>query len=170
MSEFDKFKNIVILKGISDDQAQILLDICIRHVFEKGEIIMQEEEDRHSMFFFIEGEVAVSNVITMKASNRLGYSEVEKSLVRLKAEQVGMLGEMSLFEEQPRSATVKAFEPCVLYEIEKKEFEGFIMRHPLIGSVILYNIANILCARIRNGNRDILKLTTALSIALSRSQ
>jgi hypothetical protein len=31
----------------------------------------------------------VSNVITMKVSNERGYSEVEKSLVRLRAEQVG---------------------------------------------------------------------------------
>jgi hypothetical protein len=85
------------------------------------------------MFFFIDGEVIVSNVITMKVSNQAGYSEVEKSLVRLKAENVGILGEMSVFEAQPRSATVKAYEPCVLYEIEKEEFEEFIFRYPDIG-------------------------------------
>jgi CRP-like cAMP-binding protein len=75
---------------------------------------------------------------------------------------------MSVFEEQPRSATVKAFETCVLYEIEKKDFESFMFRYPNIAVTILFNITKILSARIRRGNKDILKLTTALSIALSK--
>lgn len=168
MTEFEKFRDIVILRGISEAEARILFDYCKRAVFEKGDLIMEEGEERNSMFFFIEGEAVVSNVITMKVSNERGYSEVEKSLVRLRADQVGLLGEMSVFEEQPRSATVKAFETCVLYEIDKDDFNEFLNTHPDIGVRILGNIAGILCARIRGGNRDILKLTTALSIALSR--
>ncbi len=168
MTEFEKFRSIVILRGISEDEARILFDYCKRAVFEKGDLIMEEGEERNSMFFFIEGEAVVSNVITMKVSNERGYSEVEKSLVRLRAEQVGLLGEMSVFEELPRSATVKSFETCVLYEIDKDDFNEFLKAHPDIGVRILANIAGILCARIRGGNRDILKLTTALSIALSR--
>lgn len=168
MTEFEKFKNIVILRGISHDEAKLLFNFCRRSVYEKGDLIMEEGEEKYSMFFFIEGEAVVSNVITMKLSNQMGYSEVEKSLVRLKAEQVGILGEMSVFEEQPRSATVKAFETCILYEIGKEDFEDFINAHPDIGTVILLNIAKMLCARIRRGNKDVLKLTTALSIALSK--
>jgi len=168
MTEFEKFKDIVMLKGISENQAKALFNVCKRSVYEKGDLIMEEDEETYSMFFFIEGEVVVSNVITMKVSNQLGYSEVEKSLVRLKAEQVGFLGEMSVFEDQPRSATVKVFETCVLYEIEKKDFENFTFKYPDIAVTILFNITKILCARIRRGNKDILKLTTALSIALSK--
>lgn len=168
MSEFDKFRSIGILRAISEADARVLFDYCKRAVFEKGDLIMEEGETRNSMFFFIEGEAVVSNVITMKVSNERGYSEVEKSLVRLKAEQVGILGEMSVFEDQPRSATVKAFETCVLYEIDRDDFYKFLDAYPAIGVRILVNIAGVLCARIRGGNRDILKLTTALSIALSR--
>jgi len=168
MTEFEKFRSIGILRGISEADARVLFDYCKRAVFEKGELIMEEGEPRNSMFFFIEGEAVVSNVITMKVSNERGYSEVEKSLVRLRAEQVGILGEMSAFEDQPRSATVKAFETCVLYEIDRDDFYKFLDAYPAIGVRILVNIAGVLCARIRGGNRDILKLTTALSIALSR--
>ncbi len=168
MTEFEKFYSISILEGISEDQAKLLFDQCKRITFDKNDVIMEEDEEKYSMFFFIDGEVIVSNVITMKVSNQAGYSEVEKSLVRLKAENVGILGEMSVFEAQPRSATVKAYEPCVLYEIEKEEFEEFIFRYPDIGVRILSNIATMLCTRVRRGNKDILKLTTALSIALSK--
>lgn len=168
MTEFEKFTKINILKDISQEQAKILFDYCKRAVFNKGENIMEEGEEKFSMFFFIEGEAVVSNIITMKVSNQTGYSEVEKSLVRLKADQVGVLGDMSVFEEQPRSATVKAYETCILYEIDKREFENFIKKYPEIGTILLFNISNILCARLRRANKDTLKLTTALSIALSK--
>jgi CRP/FNR family transcriptional regulator, cyclic AMP receptor protein len=168
MTEFEKFCNISILKEIEPEKIRPLFDSCRRCQFEKGELIMEEGEESHSMFFFIEGEAVVTNVITMKVSNETGYSEVEKSLVRLRAEQVGLLGEMTVFEEQPRSASVKAFDTCVLYEIDKKGFEEFIARYTETGVILLRNIAAVLCSRIRRANKDVLKLTTALSIALSR--
>ncbi|HPJ37747.1 MAG TPA: cyclic nucleotide-binding domain-containing protein [Spirochaetota bacterium] len=168
MNEFEKFKNIAILEDLTEDQISVLFKRCRRVTFDKNDVIMEENEDKHSMFFFIDGEVIVSNLITMKVSNQAGYSEAEKSLVRLRAEVVGILGEMSVFDSQPRSATVKAFEPCVLYEIGREEFEKLIMEHPEIGTKLLFNIAKILCVRVRRGNSDILKLTTALSIALSK--
>jgi len=168
MSEFDKFKDIFILKGISEEQARMLFDYCKRRVFDKGELIMEEGEERYSMFFFIEGEAIVTNVITMKVGHERGFSEVEKSLVRCRAEEVGILGDMSVFEELPRSASVKAFDTCILYEIDKADFENFVHTHPDIGTTILLNIAGVLCARIRRANKDVLKLTTALSIALSK--
>jgi len=168
MNEFEKFKRVTILEGIPDEQIMVLFRHCMRVTFEKNEMIMEENEDKHSMFFFIDGEVVISNLITMKVSNQAGYSEAEKSIVRLRAESVGILGEMSVFDCQPRSATVKAFEPCVLYEINKEEFQKLILEYPEIGTKLLFNIAKILCVRVRRGNSDILKLTTALSIALSK--
>jgi CRP/FNR family transcriptional regulator, cyclic AMP receptor protein len=168
MTEFEKFYNISLLRDIPEEEVKLLFNSCKRVTFKQNDIIMEEDEDECSMFFFIEGEVVISNVITMKVSNQAGYSEVDKQIVKLKAESVGTLGEMSVFEEQKRSATVKASEPCILYEIGKKDFEDFINQHPDIGVKILFNIAKVLCARVRRSNNDKLKLTTALSIALSR--
>ncbi len=168
MNEFEKFRDISVFKGLNEEQVRSLFEICRRVIFQKNDVIMEEDEDRFSIYFFIDGEVLVTNVITMKMSNQAGYSEVEKSLVRLSADQVGVLGEMSVFEEQKRSATVKAYAPCILYEIDRKEFLQFLEDQPETGVKILFNIASILCARVRRGNTDILKLTTALSIALSR--
>jgi CRP/FNR family cyclic AMP-dependent transcriptional regulator len=162
MTEFDKFRNIALLKDIEEEQCRVLFNICKRVSFDKN------DEDNHSMFFFIDGEVVVSNVLTMKVSRQAGYSEVEKSIVRLNANDVGILGEMSVFEDQPRSATVKAYESCVLYEIEQESFINFLYKYSDIGVKLLHNISKMLCSRVRRGNSDVLKLTTALSIALSR--
>jgi CRP-like cAMP-binding protein len=169
MNDFDYFKNIGILKDIPETQARQLFDHCQRVEIQKGDIVMEEGEERYSMFFFLEGEVVISNTMTMKATGRGGgFSEVEKSLVKLSAGMVGVLGEMSIIEELPRSATVKAFSRCIMYEISKDDFESFTNKYPEIGSKIIYNIAKILCHRVRRSNKDIIKLSTALSIAVSK--
>ena len=170
MTDFDRFKDTSIVRDLPEPEIKQLFGSCERVVVEKGEIIMEEGEEEYSMFFFIEGEVVVSNTMTMKATGRSGgYSEVEKSLVKLSAGQVSILGEMSVIEELPRSATVKAFSTCTLYEITKKDFEAFVSKYPEIGAKILYNIAKILCHRVRRSNKDLVKLSTALSIAVSKT-
>jgi len=170
MTDFDRFQNTSIVRDLPELEIKQLFDSCERVVVEKGEIIMEEGEAEYSMFFFIEGEVVISNTMTMKATGRSGgYSEVEKSIVKLSAGQVSILGEMSVIEELPRSATVKAFSNCTLYEISKKDFEAFVAKYPEIGVKILNNIAKILCHRVRRSNKDIVKLSTALSIAVSKT-
>lgn len=169
MKDFDLFKGIKLFEKLPDTYAQKLFGFCKRVTYEVGDIIMEEGEDKHSMFFFLEGEVVVSSTMTMKASHKGGgFSEVEKSLVKLTSGQIGILGEMSVIEQLPRSATVKAYTPCVLYEIQKKEFHKFLSEYPKIGITILLRISKILCHRVRRGNKDIIKLSTVLSIALSK--
>jgi CRP/FNR family transcriptional regulator, cyclic AMP receptor protein len=169
MTEFDRFKSISIINDLPEEHIRQLFENCERVVVEKGDIIMEEGEERYSMFFFIEGEVVISNTMTMKATGQGGgFSEVEKSLVKLSAGQVSILGEMSVIEDLPRSATVKAFTSCILYEISKEHFEEFMNKHPEIGANIIYKIAKILCHRVRRSNKDLVKLSTALSIAVSR--
>jgi CRP/FNR family cyclic AMP-dependent transcriptional regulator len=169
MSDFERFMNIALVKDLPEENIRKLFDRCGRIVVEKGEIIMEEGEERYSMFFFIDGEVVVSNTMTMKATGRGGgFSEVEKSLVKLSAGMVSLIGEMSVIEDLPRSATVKAFTQCTLYEISKKDFEHFVITNPGVGVKILYNISRVLCHRVRRSNKDILKLSTALSIALTK--
>jgi len=169
MTEFEPFKNIALIKDLPENEIRQLFECCERVVFEKGETVMEEGEEQYSMFFFIEGEVVISNTMTIKATGRGGgFSEVEKSLVRLSAGMVSILGEMSVIEDLPRSATVKAFTQCVLYEITKASFEKFVKTYPDTGAKILYNIARVLCHRVRRGNKDIIKLSTALSISLTR--
>ena len=170
MSDFDLFKNIPLLSGLGDEHVKELFALCGKKEYAKGEIIMEEDEAEYSMFFFLEGEVVISSTMTMKATGKDGgKSEVEKSLVKLSAGQVSIIGEMSILEDLPRSATVKAFSSCVFYEISRENFLKFVELFPVSGVTFLLNISRILCNRVRRSNRDIIKLGTALSIALSKS-
>jgi CRP-like cAMP-binding protein len=75
---------------------------------------------------------------------------------------------MSMFGDEPRSATITAAHDCVLFQVTRKAFEQICVHNPSLGLSLTRKIATMLSSRVRKGNDDVLKLTTALSIALSR--
>lgn len=161
------FKSVNLLGDLDDAQVAQVYNICKRRLFSKGSTIMREGDPGDTMYLFSAGQVEVLNTLTMKFGKN-DIEETEKSMVKLDASFVSFFGEMSLLEDAPRSATITAISNCVLYELHKQDFRELCRREPRIGYAIVSRIAEVLCARIRKSNKDILKLTTALSIALSR--
>lgn len=167
MKEVEFLKNFLIFKNLSDSQIKEVLGI-VKHVqYPKGEAIIQEGEAGDSLFIIVEGAVAISQTLTLKLS-RDDYGEREKTLTTLKAEDYIFFGEMSLLEEDVRTATVTAATDCRLMVIKKEDFERLGDEDPDLGYKIVRSIARVISTRLRKANRDILKLTTALSVALSK--
>ena len=94
-------------------------------IYEKGKIIIEEGELGDSAYLLKSGRVEVSNEIEGK---RVVLAVVE-------AEQI--LGEMSLVDEKPRSATVTALETCVVEEITRETAASAIGEaSPLVRSLL----------------------------------
>ena len=119
------------------------------------------------MYLFLEGVVDVTKNLTLKIAGR-GFGHAEKSMTRLKAGTAPVFGEMSMFGDEPRSATVTAASDCVLFELSREAFGRICDENPRLGLALIRRIASMLSSRVRKGNDDVLKLSTALSIALSR--
>ena len=133
---------------------------------EKGHIITTEGAQEDTIFILIEGEVEISKqlVIPILASPE---DRMEKSLVVLTEKHYPFFGEMALFLDKPeRSATVKARKKCTLAMFEKKDLLNVFDNDADIGSKIYKNIATELVERLKKANKDILKLTTAFTLAL----
>ncbi len=165
--ERERLGRVAILSDLSEEEIELVLRISRRIAVPVGTVIMREEEVGDTMFFFAEGEVDVSKSLTLKLG-RHGFGNAEKSMVKLNANMVSFFGEMAMFENEPRSATITASTDCVVYEVRQEDFVNLCDERPDIGMKILRRIATTLSHRIRKGNEDVLKLTTALSIALSK--
>ncbi len=163
----ESFKRIGILSDLTEEELEEVYKIAKKVEFPAGAVIMKEGEVGDSMFLFLEGEVEVSKNLTLKIGKK-GFSQAEKSMVKLNAKYVSFFGEMAMFENDTRSATITAKTDCLLYEIKRKDFERLCEARPEIGYKVIRRIATVLSQRVRKGNQDILKLTTALSIALSK--
>jgi len=166
--EKEKFlKAIPILQDLDEEEIRKFLEIARQVRFPQREVILREGDIGDTMYLIEEGVVEVSKTLAMKMG-REDYQDREKVLTKLSAVDHPVFGEVALFEQGKRTATVVALTDCVLLEISRPDFLKLAEQNPRIGYKITRNIAQLLCSRLRKADEDTIKLTTALSIALSR--
>jgi len=155
-----------ILKGLSEEEIRRFLSIARAIRVPRGKVILREGEDGDTMYLLREGMVEVSKTMVLQSGSE--NSSRDKILSKLSAGDHAVFGEVALFEQSKRTATVIALTDCTLLEIHKKDFHRLAEEDPCLGYKITCNIAELLCSRLRKTGEDMVKLTTALSIALSR--
>jgi CRP-like cAMP-binding protein len=165
--EKEFLKKVNILADLTDEELNLVWSIVKRVEVPADTIILKEGELGDSMYFFVKGIANVTKSLTLKL-NKASFGNVEKSMNKLDSAYVSFFGDMALFEDEPRSASITTATDCLLYEIKREEFTNLCDNYPLLGIKILRKIAIGLCGRIRRANQDVLKLSTALSIALSK--
>jgi SulP family sulfate permease len=127
--------DISVFRGLSPEQLQIVQN-CVQPVlFRRGEIIFQEGEVGDGIYFILSGYVSV---FTGSRDHRLAtFAE-------------GMFfGEMSILEDKPRSATVRAETDTRLLFISKNNFQQLTESDPSIIAHILQRLSRDLSHRLR---------------------
>jgi CRP/FNR family transcriptional regulator, cyclic AMP receptor protein len=155
-----------IFAGLS--AAQLAEIACITQIrkYASGEEITREGDEGHELYLLLSGKVEVSKSLTLLAG-RADIDAKDKSLIQLKAEDGPYFGEIALLNEaSSRSATVKALTDCLVGIISRQDFMNLCQRDKELGFYLLFNIAKTLASRLEKTNQDVLKLTTAFSLAL----
>lgn len=109
-----RLKKISILGALSDAQLKTLAKWTEVVAFEKGETVVKRGDRGNGLYLILDGAADV----------RRG----SRSLARLGAGQ--FFGEMSLFDNLPRSADVVAMQPSKMAVLQKYEFWGFAASQP----------------------------------------
>jgi CRP/FNR family cyclic AMP-dependent transcriptional regulator len=156
-----------IFKNLEEEEITEVLNITTEKRVHQKDLIMQEGDEGSTMYMLLEGEVEVSKALTMKFAGE-DIRKAEKVLSTLKAQDHVMLGEMALIAKEKRSASILAKTDCVLLEIRRDDFMRLIETKPVLGVKVLLDLAELLAARLRHSDENVIRLTTALSIALSR--
>ncbi len=123
------------------DHAQTLARVCIRRDVADGEIIARQGDDADSMHFILEGRIGV---IAGEGGVRL------RSLGRRT-----IIGEMGLIARRPRSATIRAERPSLLYELRLSEFDALQRDNPALSQALFAYVARVLAERLSFANRVI---------------
>jgi CRP-like cAMP-binding protein len=163
MEELNAIRAVPLFDGISESQLQIIFDMTTRRGVAAGTTILQEGEHSYSLFVLLRGEVDVTKRLGLTAGASMDLVK-DKTIVRLAAPQ--FFGEMALLGDAVRTATVVASTECDLLEVRKGDFDRLVEEDLLLAYRLLHNIAEALCFRLRRTDRDVLKLTAALSLAL----
>ncbi|MBC7186507.1 MAG: cyclic nucleotide-binding domain-containing protein [Calditrichaeota bacterium] len=155
-----------IFEGMSSAQLARLWEIVEVREYPAGEVIVQEGESGDALYLLLAGEVEVSKSLTLMVA-RGNVDTRDKALDRLSAAQSPFFGEMALLDDSHhRTATVRTLTESTLGLLRRKPCMTLCHEDPSLGFLLMRNIASTLATRLDKANKDILKLTTAFSLAL----
>lgn len=139
-------KQMELFSELSDQELAQVADILTLHTFANDETIMRMDESGNSMFIVKSGGV---NIHYQKDDNE-GF--MLRHLGKGKH-----FGEMSLFDNKPRSALVKAVGDTELFVLEKDQMFSYLKGPADKQTVIRIMMAIIyeLCARLRFTSNDL---------------
>lgn len=133
-----RLKGIQIFEGLSVNELAAVASVTEEAVYPPGETVIKEGEAGDTMYLVVKGEVLV-----IKGQGREeGGREIE--LDRIGAG--GYFGEMALFEDVVRSATIRTAEESQLLVLHKREFTEIVREYPQIA----LHICKELSGRIRH--------------------
>jgi len=116
----------------------------IKHL-KKGDVLMKEGESSNSMYWVQGG--------TMRLFKKKGSGFIELGVVH----SGEVVGEMSFLDNQPRSASVEALQPCDIVEIPRGKFDEFLAAQPSW----MKSLVQTLVKRLRNTNNRVRELESA---------
>ena len=157
------FRKIFLFQDLEDRELEQVLSRTRPREFPAGQVIIHEGDPGDSLYIMVEGEVEITKRLTLVLDKD---TPKERVMIRLKAEDGVYFGEMSLLENDPRSATVTALSDCRLLELYQKDFLELVRNDPAMGLKLLLRLAQLLSRHLRKTNQDVVKLTTALAISL----
>jgi len=157
------FRKIFLFQDLEDLELEQVLSRTSPREFPAGRVIIQEGDPGDSLYIMVSGEVEITKQLTLVLDKD---TPKERVMIRLKAEDGVYFGEMSLLENDPRSATVTALSDCRLLELYQKDFLELVRNDPAMGLKLLLRLAQLLSRHLRKTNQDVVKLTTALAISL----
>ena len=124
----------LIFSGLSEKDVDWLAQMAETIAVKKGEVLMAEGTPGDAIFLVLDGEFEVTK--------RAGNSEI---VIAIRG--VGeMFGEMSVLENRPRTASVRARVDSILAKVSKQVFEELLMTRPAATLSILRTVMN----RLRN--------------------
>ena len=140
LSNLDLIRRVPLFSMLTVEQAQTIADGVVKRRYRRGEIIVEQGRKSDALFILLSGR---ARVITSDARGR------EVILAVLEAGDY--LGEMSLIDNEPHSATVRAEVQTDVLVLGRNEFAVCLPDN----SSLSYAILRGLVARLRNADRQI---------------
>lgn len=145
MAQNDIQEEVGIFHGLSEDVVNGFSKDLQRVWYKKGEAIIMEHTQGDNLFYICRGRVEINK----------GLENDETPFAQLSVLQPGeFFGEMSIINEEPRSATVVALDDVELLVIPKDVFINITFSHP----VVMFNLIRTISGRLRDTNDKFIEL------------
>jgi len=140
ISNLDLIRRVPLFSLLTNDQAQGIADAVVKRRFRRGEIIVEHMRKSNSLFILLTGR---ARVLTSDSRGR--------EVILAVLQPGDYVGEMSLIDNEPHSATVRAEIQTDMLVLARPDFTRCLPEN----SSLSYAILRGLVQRLRNADRQI---------------
>ncbi len=131
---------IPIFADLNERYKRLILSISKRINIKQGSVLCFEGDVSDYMYILLFGKLSVS----IKGSGTIATIN-----------PIGTIGEMGVFTDEKRSASVKAMTDCALMVIRAEEINRLLEKEPAFGNKIMRKVIKIMAERIQEHNAKI---------------
>ena len=141
-------RTVRVFSDIDDvDLTELALRMRPQHL-RKGQVLFREGDPGNEMFIIRRGTMIISKPVTGK---------VEQVLARM---SVGdFFGEMSLFDREPRSATLQAETEATLLGLDRDSVEHLARVSPRAAAAFFRSLVHVFIVRLRDSGNLVAEVT-----------
>jgi len=134
----EQLRDIGLFGGLDDDSLDALTRELRASLFDPGALVMKEGDHAREMFVVLSGELEVVRHSANGAEGRVALLGPGN-----------WVGEMSIIDPQPRSASVRALAPSILLVVTTEDLDRLYRRDMKSYLLVVLNIARELARRLR---------------------
>jgi CRP-like cAMP-binding protein len=140
MTEREFLQSVPLFARLGEGSLEAILRLTRRRKFRKDEVIFHENEVGDSLFIILRGRVKVAI-----------FGDDGKEVTLSTLSEGDFFGEMSLLDQEPRSATTIAEEECELLALQRDDFTRALEQDPGMSASLI----QVLADRLRKANHQI---------------
>ncbi|MBI4356955.1 MAG: cyclic nucleotide-binding domain-containing protein [Gammaproteobacteria bacterium] len=134
-----------VFNELKDHEDFDCLDDYIKYVnLNQGDVLFSEKDEGGFLSFIIHGQVEI-------VKKSIQDKQVKIAILN----EYSCVGEMSIIDKLPRSATVLAAVPTHLLELTKENFNALLEKHPILGIKLLRGIARSMSFNLRRASNQL---------------
>jgi CRP/FNR family transcriptional regulator len=141
-------KTVRLFREFGEPELQALTGQLRERKLRKGHALFREGDEGEEMFLVREGTVLVSKSVTGK---------VEQVLARFGPGD--FFGEMSLFDQSPRSATIQAETDTALLALDRDDLNALIEVNPRAAAAFFQGLVQVFIERLRASGELVAEIT-----------
>lgn len=134
----EQLRDIGLFGGLDDESLELLTRELRASLFDPGALVMKEGDHAREMFVVLSGELEVVRHSVNGAEGRVALLGPGN-----------WVGEMSIIDPQPRSASVRALAPSILLVVTTEDLDRLYRRDMKSYLLVVLNIARELARRLR---------------------
>jgi CRP/FNR family transcriptional regulator, cyclic AMP receptor protein len=147
-ADLNFLRQVILFRDIADSERDAIWSRLEERRLRRGEALFREGDSGTELFFIRSGSVIVSKHVA---------GRVEQVLARLGPGD--FFGEMSLFDRQPRSATIQAEEDTVLFWLNRVNLDQLIEQNPRAATAFFTQLVLVFIKRLRDSSDLVAEVT-----------